>query len=135
MNGMVSILIYLVAVVVLWWALQRAIKTLEPVKVHEGHAEHAPAHDKPADDLTKIEGIGPKISEILSNEGIATFATLAATEESRLKEILEAAGSRFSLAEPETWPEQAELALRTRDANPEALAELVLAELRRRHVV
>ncbi len=32
-------------------------------------------------------------------------------------------------------PEQAELALRTRDANPEALAELVLAELRRRHVV
>ncbi len=110
MNDMISVLIYLVAVVVLWWALQRAIKTLEPVAAHEGHAEHAPAHDKPADDLTKIEGIGPKISQILSNEGITTFAALAETEESRLEAILEAAGSRFSLAEPETWPEQAALA-------------------------
>jgi large subunit ribosomal protein L17 len=108
MNDIVSVLIYLVAVVILWWALQHAIKTLEPVAEHG--SGHAPAHDKPADDLTKIEGIGPKISQILSNEGIATFATLAATEESRLEEILEAAGSRFSLAEPETWPEQAELA-------------------------
>jgi bifunctional enzyme CysN/CysC len=32
-------------------------------------------------------------------------------------------------------PEQAELLLETKDTNPEALAELVLAELRRRHVV
>ncbi|MEZ5875747.1 MAG: sulfate adenylyltransferase subunit CysN [Hyphomicrobiales bacterium] len=32
-------------------------------------------------------------------------------------------------------PEQAELALKTSDTNPEALAERVLAELRRRHVV
>jgi predicted flap endonuclease-1-like 5' DNA nuclease len=91
--------------VVLWWALQRAIKTLEPVAVHGEHAEHAAA-----DDLTKIEGIGPKISEILSGHGISTFAALAATQEARLEEILEAAGARFRLAEPETWPEQAELA-------------------------
>ena len=111
MNDLTSVLIYLVVVVILWWALQRAIKTLEPVAVHGEHAEHAPAHDKPAaDDLTKIEGIGPKISEILSGQGITTFAALAATEEARLEEILEAAGSRFQLADPETWPEQAELA-------------------------
>ena len=32
-------------------------------------------------------------------------------------------------------PEQAELSLKTRETNPEALAELVLTELRRRHVV
>ena len=111
MNDMISVLIYLVAVVVLWWSLQRAIKTLEPMVAHGDHVEHAPAHDAPtADDLTKIEGIGPKISEILSKEGISTFAALAATEESLLEAILEAAGSRYRLAEPETWPEQAKLA-------------------------
>lgn len=32
-------------------------------------------------------------------------------------------------------PEQAELSLKTRETNPEALAELVLTELRRRHVL
>ena len=32
-------------------------------------------------------------------------------------------------------PEAAELALKTRDTNPETLAEMLLTELRRRHVV
>jgi bifunctional enzyme CysN/CysC len=32
-------------------------------------------------------------------------------------------------------PEQADLSLKTKNSNPEALAEMVLAELRRRHVV
>ena len=107
MNAIVSVLVYLVVVVVLWWALQRAIQTMEPVAVHGGHAEHAAPMP---DDLTRIEGIGPKISEILGHEGITTFAALAATDEARLDVILEAAGSRFQLADPETWPEQAGLA-------------------------
>jgi predicted flap endonuclease-1-like 5' DNA nuclease len=64
------------------------------------------------DDLIKIEGIGPKISELLANSGITTFAALAATPVERLREILAAGGSRYRLTDPGTWPEQAAHAAR-----------------------
>jgi predicted flap endonuclease-1-like 5' DNA nuclease len=60
------------------------------------------------DDLKRIEGIGPKISSILNENGITTFAALAATEQERLQEILDEAGIR--MAHPGTWSEQARLA-------------------------
>ena len=41
------------------------------------------------DDLKIVEGIGPKIEGLLNNEGIFTFAQLAATAPERIKEILE----------------------------------------------
>jgi predicted flap endonuclease-1-like 5' DNA nuclease len=59
------------------------------------------------DDLTKIEGIGPKIAQLLADAGITTFAALAATSVERLREILAAGGSRYRLTDPGTWPEQA----------------------------
>ena len=61
-----------------------------------------------ADDLTRIAGIGPKISNVLQGAGIATFAQLAATDVDRLRQILDE--SEIRLADPETWPEQAHLA-------------------------
>ncbi len=75
------------------------------------------------DDLTKIEGIGPKISELLQAAGIATFARLAQTESSQLQQILEEAGSRYRLADPETWPQQAGLAAAGKWEELEALQE------------
>ena len=62
------------------------------------------------DDLKKIEGIGPKIAELLVSAGIPTFALLAETEAERIKEILTEAGSRYQMHDPTTWPEQAALA-------------------------
>jgi predicted flap endonuclease-1-like 5' DNA nuclease len=62
------------------------------------------------DDLTRIEGIGPKIQELLYGAKIHTFVVLSKTDVSRLKEILDAAGERFQMHEPKTWPEQAKLA-------------------------
>lgn len=62
------------------------------------------------DDLTKIEGIGPKIEELLNKAGIKTFAELAAAKKSSLKEILDAAGSRFAIHDPSTWAKQSNLA-------------------------
>ena len=62
------------------------------------------------DDLKKIEGIGPKISEKLNEAGITTFSELASTEVDKLKAILEAAGSRYKMHDPTTWPQQAQLA-------------------------
>ena len=61
------------------------------------------------DDLTRLEGIGPKIAERLHAAGIQRFDTLAQTPVERLQEILAAAGARFKLAVPDTWPEQAAL--------------------------
>ena len=64
----------------------------------------------PPDDLKLIEGIGPKISQLLMDNGILTFAQLAGTSIDHLQAILEAAGPNFRLADPTTWPEQAKLA-------------------------
>ena len=47
---------------------------------------------------------------ILNAHGIMTFAHLAATDVGRLQQILEEAGPRFQLANPESWPQQANLA-------------------------
>lgn len=62
------------------------------------------------DDLKLVEGIGPKIEGLLKNAGIDTWADLAGTSVERIKEILAAAGDRYRLADPTTWPRQAELA-------------------------
>jgi predicted flap endonuclease-1-like 5' DNA nuclease len=59
------------------------------------------------DDLTRIEGIGPKISEILGSAGITRFDQLAATDVDKLHDLLKNAGPRFALADPSSWPEQA----------------------------
>jgi predicted flap endonuclease-1-like 5' DNA nuclease len=62
------------------------------------------------DDLKAVEGIGPKIEELLYAKGIKTWRALAETAVSTIQEILTEAGSRFSLADPTTWPKQAEMA-------------------------
>lgn len=66
--------------------------------------------DAGKDDLKKIEGIGPKIESLLNEAGIFTFAMLAGSDVEKLKEILEAAGSRYRIHDPSTWTKQASLA-------------------------
>ncbi len=61
------------------------------------------------DDLTIIEGIGPKISRVLQAAGITTFGQLAQADISRLEEILRA-DKNLKLANPRSWPAQARLA-------------------------
>ncbi|WP_028283191.1 50S ribosomal protein L21 [Olleya marilimosa] len=60
-----------------------------------------------ADDLKKVEGIGPKIAETLVEAGIATFAELAKTDAAKISEII--AGVRGNHV-TDTWPAQAQLA-------------------------
>ena len=62
------------------------------------------------DDLTAIEGIGPKISQLLRDNGITTWRELANTSVSAIQDILDAAGKRYKLADPGSWPKQAEMA-------------------------
>ena len=63
-----------------------------------------------ADDLKKVEGIGPKIAGIFNEAGIDSFAKLAKTDVAKLKELLEGAGSRYASKVPDSWPKQAKLA-------------------------
>ncbi|MDA0177702.1 MULTISPECIES: 50S ribosomal protein L21 [Mesoflavibacter] len=60
-----------------------------------------------ADDLKKIEGIGPKIASTLVEAGISTFAELAKTDAAKISEII--SGVRGNHV-TDTWPKQAELA-------------------------
>ncbi|MEO6759376.1 MAG: 50S ribosomal protein L27 [Saprospiraceae bacterium] len=62
------------------------------------------------DDLKIIEGVGPKIEQLLKEGDINTWAELAATSVDRLREILEAAGSRYQIHDPSTWPAQSKFA-------------------------
>lgn len=61
------------------------------------------------DDLTVVEGIGPKIAELCNGIAVTTWRQLADTEVSELQSMLNAAGSRFKMHEPGSWPRQAEL--------------------------
>ncbi len=64
---------------------------------------------KNANDLTVIEGIGPKINALFHNNGINTFAALADATIPQMRAILDAGGSRFRIANPSTWAQQAAL--------------------------
>ena len=62
-----------------------------------------------ADDLTVIEGIGPKINELFKNAGLETFAQVAAASVPQMRKVLDDGGSRFRIANPSTWAQQASL--------------------------
>ncbi len=62
------------------------------------------------DDLKVVEGIGPKIEELIKAEGITTWAQLAETSVEKIQEILTAAGPRYKMHNPGSWPTQAKLA-------------------------
>lgn len=65
---------------------------------------------KNANDLTVIEGIGPKINALFHDNGIKTFAQLAAAAVPQMRAILDKGGARFRIANPSTWAQQAALA-------------------------
>ncbi len=81
----------------------------EEVKAEEPKKEEKKEEAK-ADDLTKVEGIGPKIAELLNGKGFATFAALGAAKAEDIKTILTEAKGSFASHEPTTWPMQAQMA-------------------------
>lgn len=62
------------------------------------------------DDLKIVEGIGPKIADLLIKEGITTWKALSETSAETLSGILHAAGPNFQIHDPGTWPHQSRLA-------------------------
>ena len=89
------------------------VETKKPEAKVESAAPMAAAAPKATgkpDDLKKIEGVGPKIASLLNDAGILTFASLASTDVDKIKDVLLAAGSRYKMHDPTTWPQQAALA-------------------------
>jgi len=64
------------------------------------------------DNLKKIEGIGPKIEQLLHKAGISSFKSLGSANLKTLRTILEKAGPRYNMHDPKTWRTQAKLAAR-----------------------
>lgn len=81
-----------------------------PRTIDLGAARAAGFDLRSVDDLTIVEGIGPKIDELLHQAGIDTFARLARARIDELQAILDGGGAHFRLANPGTWPQQAALA-------------------------
>jgi len=63
-----------------------------------------------ADDLKRIEGIGPRAFEALQAAGIYSFGQLADADVGKLRQILKEA--KLTLIDPSTWAQQAKLAAR-----------------------
>ena len=66
--------------------------------------------DTAEDDLKKIEGVGPKIESLMKEGGLKTWTQVAAASPESIKEILVAAGSRYQMHDPTSWPLQAGMA-------------------------
>ncbi|WP_052333962.1 hypothetical protein [Neolewinella persica] len=62
------------------------------------------------DNFQIIEGIGPKVNAVLIDAGYKNWSDLAAADSGDIKNHLDAAGKRFGLCDPTSWPHQAKLA-------------------------
>ncbi len=76
----------------------------------DGTLNQKAANPSNPEDLKIVEGIGPKIEQLLKNDGIHTWSDLAAASVERLQGILDAAGDRYKMHNPSTWAEQAGMA-------------------------
>ena len=136
-SGWVWVIIFILVALLVWWLLTRATTEKPDIHVEHGeHHEEAqeveteeiaekfspiavepaaveppapvspPEPGKP-DDLTLLEGIGPKVNSVLQAAGISTFVQLAAADVNQLKQLLEGAG--YAYMDPASWPQQAKL--------------------------
>jgi len=147
----VILLLLAIVTIVVIWALTRSANFSESDAPHVEHTrtEHTevaagevPAYVEPAptpapetpavaivpDDLKIIEGIGPKIAEVLNSTGIQTFAQLAETDPETIRKILLDTDPRLArLGNPTTWPAQAKLAAAKDMAGLQALQDSLKA--------
>ena len=86
---------------------------------------------KNANDLTVVEGIGPKINELFNNAGIKTFNQLAAATVPQMRKILDDGGSRFRIANPSTWAQQAALAAENKWSELKTLQDKLSAGIKK----
>lgn len=98
-------------------SLKTASVPTEPIKISGYDADTAKeffGKKIKEDDLTLVEGIGPKIAALMQEAGFTTWAKMGAASIEELQTVIDNAGERFSLHKADSWPMQAELAAQGR---------------------
>jgi hypothetical protein len=97
----VVLAIFLLIVLIGWWVSRDKGEQAEV-------QPEAPKAEKSADDLTVLEGVGPKVAQILAEAGYATFADLANADATEVDKILDS--NRLQMLDSVGWIDQAKLA-------------------------
>ncbi len=80
-------------------------------KSTDGSAKPSPAEVvAEKQDLTVIEGVGPKIAQLLDQGGIRNYTDIINSPIERIKEVLLKGGPTYAVHDPSTWAEQSKLA-------------------------
>jgi hypothetical protein len=107
-TGWIALLVLgLVLLGVITWWLFRRVNRMQAEALDETSTRRDDRHE---DDLTKIEGIGPKVETVLKNAGIRNYEALSMADAEQVKSVLYAAG--LQMMNPQGWIEQADLAAR-----------------------
>lgn len=109
----VALAVFLLMVFLGWLVVSKGWlkKEEEPVVETHSHAEERGddhAESAPVDNLVSLEGIGPKVAQLLAGIGITSFAGLAEADLGKLRKVLDGAGYKYM--EPAGWVDQAKLA-------------------------
>ncbi len=98
-------LAFFVLIVIVGWLVSRQqgqLPTASAAKPHKTTTSQG------GDDLTVLEGIGPKVVKVLNQAGILTFEDLARADVGWVQTTLDAA--KLQMLNPEGWIAQAKLA-------------------------
>lgn len=93
----------------------------------EVYSTNYPTHPKKIDNLKLIEGIGPKIEELLNEHDIFSFEDLYESDTEKLEKILGKEGTKYHMHNPKTWPDQAHLALQGKWAELKEYQDILTA--------
>jgi large subunit ribosomal protein L17 len=117
--GWVWYLLLVLAVLagIIWWIYQQSKKQSEQPSQSQFIAQQKqklskepdlPRRERAEDDLTMIEGIGPKVARVLKDVGITNFDALSNADPVEVKNVLNEAG--LQMMSPDGWIEQAQYA-------------------------
>jgi predicted flap endonuclease-1-like 5' DNA nuclease len=95
----VSIVAIVIVLLLLYWMREKT-----PAPVVKKVSSSVPTKK---DDLTLVEGIGPKIQALLESNGIHTYGELAKSDAEKLRKIM--LDNNLRIADPTTWPKQGQL--------------------------
>jgi hypothetical protein len=92
-----------------WQGPAGRVDCRSPARRQQGCRIRIQAEQRRQGDLEIVEGIGPKINELLLAAGMTTFQQLQKASVADIQAILDKAGPNFALAKPQNWPKQAGL--------------------------
>ncbi len=81
--------------IVYWWLLIPSYKRMAAMEIDSPRRLKKVISSTP-DDLTKLKGIGPKISQALQDAGVFSFAQLALLNADELQSVLDQANARMT---------------------------------------